>query len=152
MYCLIMAIRPEDLPTDPARLIEMVLALDAENERLRVAIEHSEKWSSGNDRSGSRWLLPSSSRSSWLMLRATQRHRRQPTMISPPSSQPVRSGSPVRRPSATSARCQNICHAANRYRAGDNRVSVLPGPVAQDRRGRQRGARRHSGDPAGSPH
>ncbi|HEY2538334.1 MAG TPA: IS66 family transposase [Stellaceae bacterium] len=33
-----MAIRPETLPTDPAALTEMVLALDAENEKLRVAM------------------------------------------------------------------------------------------------------------------
>src|SRR5208282_777410 len=39
MYCLIMAIRPEALPTDPAVLTEMVLALDAENEKLRVAMQ-----------------------------------------------------------------------------------------------------------------
>src|ERR1700740_1377344 len=39
MYCLIMAIRPEDLPTDPAALAEMVLDLDAENEKLRVAMQ-----------------------------------------------------------------------------------------------------------------
>ena len=38
MYCLIMAICPEDLPTEPAVLTEMVLALDAENEKLRVAM------------------------------------------------------------------------------------------------------------------
>jgi transposase len=34
-----MAIRPEVLPTDAAALTEMVLALDAENEKLRVAIQ-----------------------------------------------------------------------------------------------------------------
>ncbi|MGB9412426.1 MAG: IS66 family transposase [Pseudolabrys sp.] len=34
-----MAIRPEDLPSDPARLIEMVLSLDAENDRLRAVID-----------------------------------------------------------------------------------------------------------------
>ena len=39
LYCLIMAIRPEALPTDPATLTEMVLALDAENEKLRVAMQ-----------------------------------------------------------------------------------------------------------------
>src|SRR6202008_2639938 len=39
MYCLIMAIRPEDRPTDPAPLAEMVLDLDAENEKLRVAMQ-----------------------------------------------------------------------------------------------------------------
>ena len=38
MYCLIIMIRPEDLPTEPAALTEMVLALDAENEKLRVAM------------------------------------------------------------------------------------------------------------------
>src|SRR5512144_1925692 len=39
MYRLVMAIRPEALPTDPAALTEMVLALDAENEKLRVAMQ-----------------------------------------------------------------------------------------------------------------
>jgi transposase len=39
MYGLNMAIRPEALPTEPAALTEMVLALDAENEKLRVAIQ-----------------------------------------------------------------------------------------------------------------
>jgi transposase len=34
-----MAIRPEALPTDAAVLTEMVLALDAENEKLRVAMQ-----------------------------------------------------------------------------------------------------------------
>src|ERR1700757_990219 len=38
-YCLIMAIRPEDLPTDPAALAEMVLVLDAEHDKLRVAMQ-----------------------------------------------------------------------------------------------------------------
>ena len=36
---LIMTIRPDALPTDPAALTEMVLALDAENEKLRVAMQ-----------------------------------------------------------------------------------------------------------------
>ncbi len=31
-----MAIRPEDLPSDPAALAEMVLAFDCENEDLRA--------------------------------------------------------------------------------------------------------------------
>src|SRR6266487_1179449 len=39
MYLLFMAIRPEALPTDTAALTEMVLALDAENEKLRVAMQ-----------------------------------------------------------------------------------------------------------------
>jgi transposase len=40
MYLLIiMAIRPDALPTDLAALTEMVLALDAENEKLRVAMQ-----------------------------------------------------------------------------------------------------------------
>jgi hypothetical protein len=34
-----MAIRPDALPADPAALTEMVLALDAENEKLRVAMQ-----------------------------------------------------------------------------------------------------------------
>jgi transposase len=41
-YQLLMALRPEDLPSEPARLIEMVLSLDAENDRLRAVI-HSFK-------------------------------------------------------------------------------------------------------------
>jgi transposase len=39
MYCLIMAIRLDTLPTDPAALTEMVLALDAENEQLRAVVQ-----------------------------------------------------------------------------------------------------------------
>ena len=39
MYRLIMAIRPDALPTDPAALTEIVLALDVENEKLRVAMQ-----------------------------------------------------------------------------------------------------------------
>jgi hypothetical protein len=39
MYRLLMAIRPEALPTDTAALTEMVLALDAENEKLRVVMQ-----------------------------------------------------------------------------------------------------------------
>jgi transposase len=38
MYCLIMPIHPDALPTDPAVLTEMVLALDAENEQLRAVV------------------------------------------------------------------------------------------------------------------
>src|SRR5260221_86509 len=38
MYLLDMAIRPEALPADAVALTEMVLALDAENEKLRVAM------------------------------------------------------------------------------------------------------------------
>jgi transposase len=33
-----MPIRPEDVPSDPARLAAMVLALDAENESLRAIV------------------------------------------------------------------------------------------------------------------
>jgi transposase len=39
MYRFVMAIRPETLPTDAVALTEMVLALDAENEKLRVAMQ-----------------------------------------------------------------------------------------------------------------
>ena len=38
LYRLVMAIRPEALPTDMAALTEMALALDADNEKLRVAM------------------------------------------------------------------------------------------------------------------
>ncbi|MGR4932792.1 hypothetical protein ACIPUD_39500 [Bradyrhizobium sp. CAR08] len=43
MYRLIMAIRPDALPIDPSALTEMVLALDAENEKLRVAMQTLEE-------------------------------------------------------------------------------------------------------------
>lgn len=39
MYRLSMAIRPDALPIDPAAPTEMVLALGAENEKLRVAMQ-----------------------------------------------------------------------------------------------------------------
>ena len=39
MYRFVMAIRPDALPTDAAALTEMVLALDAENEKLRVTMQ-----------------------------------------------------------------------------------------------------------------
>jgi len=39
MYCLVMAIRLETLPTDPTVLTEMVLALDAENVSLCPFLE-----------------------------------------------------------------------------------------------------------------
>jgi hypothetical protein len=39
MYRLVMANRREALPANPAVLTELVLALDAENEKLRVAVE-----------------------------------------------------------------------------------------------------------------
>src|SRR5215213_11291617 len=35
-----MPLRPEDVPSDPARLVAMVLALDAENERLRAIVQN----------------------------------------------------------------------------------------------------------------
>src|SRR5262245_65048783 len=39
MYRLLMAIRPESLPTDSAALTEMVLGLDAEMEKLGIAMQ-----------------------------------------------------------------------------------------------------------------
>jgi len=38
-YLLVMPLRPENLPADPARLTQMVLELDAENESLRVLVK-----------------------------------------------------------------------------------------------------------------
>src|SRR3982751_83313 len=49
-----MPIRPEDVPSDPARLVAMVLALDAENERLRAIVI---SWSFCPYRAGSRGPL-----------------------------------------------------------------------------------------------
>ena len=61
---LVMAIRPEALPTDAAALTEMVLALDAENEKLRVAMQTLKETISASARSGLRRSSPSSSHSS----------------------------------------------------------------------------------------
>jgi len=47
-YVLLMALRPEDLPSDPSRLIEMVLSLDAENDRLRAVIHSFKDMVSGS--------------------------------------------------------------------------------------------------------
>ncbi|MGY4509458.1 hypothetical protein ACVIN2_002912 [Bradyrhizobium sp. USDA 3650] len=60
MYRLIMAIRPDALPTNPAALSEMVPALDAENEKLRVAMQTFKEMILGSARSGLRCSWPSS--------------------------------------------------------------------------------------------
>ena len=38
-----MPLRPEDVPSDPARLVALVLALDTENERLRAIVRTDRK-------------------------------------------------------------------------------------------------------------
>ena len=49
-----MSIRPEDVPSDPARLVAMVLALDTENERLRAIVRTLRISSSEPARNGRR--------------------------------------------------------------------------------------------------
>jgi hypothetical protein len=68
MYLLIiMAIRPDALPTDLAALTEMVLALDAENEKLRVAMQTLKEMMFGKRSEQLAVLSPISSRSIWAI-------------------------------------------------------------------------------------
>jgi transposase len=110
-YVLLMALRPEDLPSDTARLIEMVLSLDAENDRLRAVIgtfkdmvfgSRSEKLSAVV---ADQLALDLADLATDVTLPAAANDDHVPSK--PPAS-------PARRPSATSARCPSICRAASR--------------------------------------
>ena len=110
MYCLIMAIRPDALPTDPAALTEMVLALDAENEKLRVAMQTLKERIFGKRSERLAALVAEQlaldfddPRSRHLPLPTTMRQRR--------SRLANRRG---RRRAATSVPCPSICRAVSR--------------------------------------
>jgi hypothetical protein len=81
-----MAIRREDLPSDPARLIEMVLSLDAENDRLRTVIDTFKDMVFG---------------------------ARSEKLAAVVADQLARPSSPARRRNATSAHCRSTCRAAS---------------------------------------
>ena len=53
-----MSIRPEDVPSDPARLVAMVLALDTENERLRaIALGRKNALFAGSESGARTWAI-----------------------------------------------------------------------------------------------
>jgi len=53
-----MPLRPEDVPSDPARLVAMVLALDTENERLRaIALGRKNALFAGSESGARTWAI-----------------------------------------------------------------------------------------------
>ena len=53
-----MPLRPEDVPSDPARLVAMVLALDTENERLRaIALGRKNVLFAGSESGARTWAI-----------------------------------------------------------------------------------------------
>src|SRR5229473_5127893 len=111
MYLLDMAIRPEALPTDAVALTEMVLALDAENEKLRVAMLTLKDMIFGK-RSERLAVIVAEQLALELddLATASCRRRRRTTM------RPRRSRlqGHARKRGATSARCPSTCRAASR--------------------------------------
>jgi len=105
-----MAIRPEALPTDTAALTEMVLALDAENEKLRVAMQTLKDMIFGKRSERLAALVAEQ-----LALELGDLE----TSATPPvpandDLQRSRRASRVRRRDATSARCPSTCRVASR--------------------------------------
>ncbi|MGY4183109.1 hypothetical protein ACVIHH_008400 [Bradyrhizobium sp. USDA 4518] len=113
MYRLIMAIRSDALPTDPAALTGIVLALDAENEKLRVAMQTFKDMIFGKR---SEWLATLvaeyNSRLSLTILRPASRHLQLPTTMQLRQSRSV--SHHARRHAATSVRCPSTCHVVSR--------------------------------------
>lgn len=111
MYRLLMAIRPEALPTDTAALTEMVLALDAENEKLRIAMQTLKEMIFGR-------------RSERLAVLVADQFALElgdlETGVTPPVAATIRlrrsrsARRRARRRAATSAHCPNTCRAASR--------------------------------------
>jgi transposase len=73
MYRFVMAIRPDALPTDAAALTEMVLALDAENEKLRVAMQTLKEMIFGKRSERLAALVAEQLRSNWTISRPALR-------------------------------------------------------------------------------
>ena len=131
-----MALRPEDLPKDPARLVEMILALEGEKEDLRAEIITLKTFifgcalgASGENRSPSNW-------------RSTVGRRRAP----PPAASD--DGPTSRRPAGKSSKARRNIGAlpkhlprCERILAGDDPLSLLQRTNASDRRRGQRGPR-----------
>jgi len=111
-YQLLMALRPEDLPSDPARLIEMVLSLDAENDRLRAVIGTFKDMVFGS-RSEKLAAVVADQLALDLADLATD-VTLPPTTIMCRANQLALPASPARRHSATSGRSPSICRVASR--------------------------------------
>jgi transposase len=115
MYCLIMTIRPDTLPTDSAMLTEMVLALDAENEQLRAVVQTLKDMIFG---ARSERLAAVADEQLTLDLNDLE------TGVTPPqaanddkqANKPCGMGAKTRarRRRGTSARCPSICRVASR--------------------------------------
>jgi hypothetical protein len=106
-----MAIRPEALPTDAAALTEIVLALDAENEKLRVAMQTLKEMIFGKRSERLAAIVAEQLALELNDLATGAHHLRRPTTMCLRRS---RLGSRARRQGATSARCPSICRAASR--------------------------------------
>jgi hypothetical protein len=111
MYLLVMAIRPEALPTDAAALTEMVLALDAENEKLRVLMRTLNDMIFGK-RSERLAAIVAEQLALELDDLATGVTPPLPANDDAPATKPP--ASRARRRGATSARCPSTCRAASR--------------------------------------
>ena len=151
MYRLVMAIRPEALPTDPAALTEMVLALDAENEKLRVAMQTLKDMIFGKR---SERLAALVAEQLALELGDLETGVTPPAAANDdaPASEAGRQSRARRRSRNIGALPKHLPRCEQVLEPDTTGVPVLPGPAAQDRRGRQRGAGRDPGDPAGAAH
>ena len=111
MYRLVMALRPEALPANAAALTEMVLALDAENEKLRVAMQTLKEMIFGKWSERPAVIVAEQLALDLDDLDTDSRRLRPPMTMRLPRSHPA---SHARRRRATSARCPNTCRAASR--------------------------------------
>jgi hypothetical protein len=109
MYLLVMAIRPEALPTDAAVLTEMVLALDAENEKLRVAMQTLKDMIFG--KRSERFAVIVAEQ---LALELDDLATVMPPAPANDDAPATKPRAPTREGEATSAHCPSTCHAASR--------------------------------------
>lgn len=148
MYRLVIAIRPDALPTDPAALTETVLALDAENETLRVAMQTFKDMIFGKR---SERLAALVAEQLALELGDLETDVTPPAAANDDAAAAKPPGKPLRKKARRNIgalpkhlpRCEQVLEP-------EATAPVLPGPASQDRRGRQRGAGHHPGDPAGA--
>jgi Transposase C of IS166 homeodomain len=127
VYRLVMAIRPEALPSDTAALTEMVLALDAENEKLRVAMQTLKEMIFGRRSERLAALVADQ-----LALELGDLE----TGVTPPVA--ANDDAPAAKPSSmaprkkarrTSARCPNTCRAASRCWSRTRRPAGAAGAI-----------------------
>ncbi|UEM18089.1 transposase (plasmid) [Bradyrhizobium barranii subsp. barranii] len=145
-----MAIRPDVLPTDPAALTEMVLALDAENEKLRVAMQTLKEMIFGKRSERLATLVAEQ-----LALELDDLE----TSVTPPAAanDDVPAAKPADKPRKKARRNIGALpkHLPRCEQVLEPEVTACPccqGPASQDRRGRQRGVGRDPGDPARAAH